>query len=322
MNAFLLIGMLAAWDPRSRPMPPLPDGPPPGMDELRDDLPARRPTWFDSAMTGLARKPWSGVVELELPEGRRDTAKVCGGPTGFRIDFSNGRSLWESGDSSVFLDSTERSARHAGRRFGHHGPPPGIALPVCYGSDTYLGRKAMVYSMRGPRGGAHRMWIDTTIPLLLRGEGPGPGARRILKLDLSHGCPADAFTVPSGWAHEKGGPLPPTPHEETDISAVEKALGFRIPRPTWLPAGFEPAGQSWMEGHHHRISHLRWSDGSRLVSLFAHEGDHGFQDCEQDRPCRLAGPDPVVVRHFNDVSVLVTGPLSPADLKHIADGLH
>lgn len=321
MTTMLLLAALLAWDPPGPPPGPSPDFPPPDPAWQRDRRQAVRPTWFDSAMTGRARKSWSGVVELELPSGRRDTAKVCGGPRGFRIDFRNGRSMWDAGDSSAFLDASSKSVRPGRMRSGHGGPPPGMPMPVRYALDTLLGRPAVVYTQRGPFGGAHRMWVDTTIPLLLRGEGPGPGARRLLSLDLSRGCPADAFTVPAGWTRALEPPPPPPRHEESSIPAVEKAVGFAIPRPSWVPPGFEPAGQSWFQGRRRPMAHLRWSDGARLISLFVHPGDRGFEDCQDQRPCRLGGPDPVVVRHGPDVSTLVTGPLDPEDLRRFSQGL-
>lgn len=282
----------------------------------------RSATWFDSALTGRSRHVWAGVVELELPAGRRDTAKVCGGPGGFRIDFANGKSLWEAGNLQTFLDPANRTARQSRRGHkGFRGPPPGMPAPVRLGTDTVAGRAAVVYAVRGPRGGAHRMWLDTTLPLLLRGEGPGPGARRILSLDLSRGCPQDAFQVPRGWTVEKGPPPPPPPVPVASFEELEQAVGFPVPRPGWLPAGFEPAGLGWIGGERHRAAHLRWSDGSRLVSIFVHPRKRAFRECEDDRPCPPGGPDPAVVRRLDGRSILVTGPLDPSDLKRIADGL-
>lgn len=279
-------------------------------------------TWIDSALTGRSRRAWSGIVELELPAGRRDTAKVCGGPTGFRIDFANGKSLWESGDRQTFLDPSNKTARQSKRgRKGMDGPPPGMASPIRIGTDTVAGRPAVVYAVRGPRGGSHRMWLDTTLPLLLRGEGPGPGARRMLSLDLSRGCPQDAFQVPQGWTIEKGRPPPPPPVPVASVEELEREVGFPIVRPSWLPAGFEPAGMGWIGGGKHRVAHLRWSDGSRLVSVFIHPRKRAFRDCEDDQPCPPGGPDPSVVRRLDGRSILVTGPLDRRDLDRIADGL-
>jgi hypothetical protein len=35
----------------------------------------------------------------------------------------------------------------------------------------------------------------------------------------------------------------------------------------------------------------------------------------------LGGPDPVAIRRMGDLSLLVTGPLPPGDLRRIAEGL-
>lgn len=304
--------VLCAWEP---PGPP-PDGPPPNTHEMRR-RPRTPPTWIDSAITGRSRLPWTGRVELDRPDGRKDTATACGGPSGSRIDFRDGRAMWEAGDSMVLLDPATRTWKS---RRGRGGPPPGMPRPVVYGHDTLLGRAVMVYTVRGPRGGAMRLWMDTTLPLLLRGEGPGPGARHMLQVQAGRGCPENAFAVPGGWTFQRR-PSPPVPHEEPNLKAVEQAMGFSPPLPSWLPPGFEPAGQGWMEGHHRRLAHLRWSDGSRLVSVFASRGRRAFHDCEGDGPCHLGGPDPVVVRRVGDLSLLVTGPLPPEDLRRIADGL-
>lgn len=282
----------------------------------------RSANWFDSAMTGKSRRPWSGVVELELPAGRRDTAKVCGGPGGFRIDFPNGKALWEADGRQTFLDPSTRTARQSRRGHkGFRGPPPGMGAPIRLGQDTVAGRFAVVYAVKGPRGGTHRMWMDTTLPLLLRGEGPGPGARRMLSLDLSRGCAQDAFRIPQGWTQTEGPPPPPPPVPVASLAELETAVGFPVPRPGWLPPGFEPAGLGWIEGGRHRVAHLRWSDGSRLVSVFVHPRKRAFRDCEDDRPCPPGGPDPSVVRRLDGRSVLVTGSLDPRELRRIADSL-
>lgn len=314
MFPYLLIGLLASWEPDDPP----PDAPPPpGMFRQHGMRP--QPGWLDSALEGRTRKPWSGLVELERPDGRRDTARVCGGPSGFRLDFRDGKAHWTHGDTTASLNSASRTIRLATGR-AQHRPPPGPP-PVLFGTDIVLGHKTLVFSQRGPRGGAHRMWVDTSMPLLLRGEGPGPGARRVLSIDLSHGCPADAFVLPQGWKVEQPPRRPPMPHEEASLASLEQEVGFRLPRPLWLPAGFEPAGQSWMEGRRRRIAHLRWSDGARIVSLFVAKGSSGFKDCDDERPCQRGGPDPVMVRHLADISVLVTAPLPPEVIKRISDGL-
>ena len=308
--------LLCAWNPG--PPPPPGRGPEPGLHGPHEMRPA---SWLDSAASGRTRQPWSALVELEVPGGRRDTARACGGPDGFRLDFRDGRAHWVHGDTAVFLHAASRTAKL-------NTPPRGIpprapkflrdAKPVAMGTDTCLGRQVVVYLQQGPRGGARRLWIDTTLPLLLRGEGPGPAARRLLSLDLSRGCAADAFTIPPGWdikVHE-----PKRPHEEPDIPSLERSIGFRIPVPTWIPGGFEPAGQSWMDGRKRRVAHVRWSDGVRHVSLFATKSSRGFRDCK-DGPCQGGGPDPAMVKRIGDVSVLIAAPLSEEDLRRMIESL-
>jgi len=318
--AAALLLLVSAWDPPGPPPEDGPDFPPPPPREGKPGRPRPRPTWLDSAIMGRSRTAWSGRVELDRPDGRRDTADACGGPAGSRIDFRDGRAMWEAGDSMVLLDPATRTWRSR-TRHGHGGPPPGMPAPVAFGRDTLLGRTVMVYSLRGPRGGAQRMWIDTSLPLLLRGEGPGPGARRMLQLEPGRTCPTTAFAIPSGWKRNDPPHRPPPRQEAPDLASLQNAMGFRPPQPSWLPKGFEAAGQGWMEGRHHRMAHLRWSDGSRLISVFATRGRRAFDECDGEGPCRLGGPDPVVVRHLADLSVLVTGPLPPEDLRRIADGL-
>lgn len=306
---------LASWMP-DRP-PPGPPGayPPPPAGRVGANL---QPGWLDSALTGRTRKPWSGIVELELPGGRTDTASVCGGPDGFRLDFGDGRAHWVHADSFVFLNGRTKSARLSTHERWSHPSFPG-SPPLVIGVDSLLGRRTLVLAQRGPRGGARRLWVDTTLPLLLRGEGPGPGARRVLSLDLARGCSPGAFTIPAGWTVDTREPKPP--NEETSVAVLSQRVGFRIPMPAWLPAGFEPAGQSWMEGRRKRIAHVRWSDGARLVSLFATGGSKGFRNCDDDGPCQEDGPDPAMVRRFDDVSVLVTAPLSPDEIRRIVESL-
>ena len=307
--------LLASWNPGHPP--PRGEGPGvPGRPGMQ-----RPANWLDSALSGRTRRPWSALVELDLPGGRRDTARACGGPDGFRLDFRNGRAHWVHGDTTAFLHAATRTARI--RSLPRRVPSPAASplpgpRPVAIGLDTCLGRATVVYLQQGPRGGARRLWIDTTLPLLLRGEGPGPAARRILSLDLARGCAADAFTIPPGWSvdvHE-----PKRPHEEPDLATLERRVGFRIPAPTWIPKGFESAGQSWMDGRRRRIAHVRWSDGARHISLFVTKGSRGFRDCK-DGPCQGDGPDPIVVRRFEDVSVLIAAPLPEEDLRRMVDGL-
>lgn len=313
----LLASLLASWKPEPIPSGPTPP-PMPGPHGMFHG--PELPDWLDSAASGRTRRPWSGLVELELPQGRRDTARVCGGPDGFRLDFRNGRSHWAHGDTLVFLDASGRTARMNLRppmppELRRHAAP----TPIVLGADTCLGRRTLVFAQRGPRGGARRLWVDTTLPLLLRGEGPGPGARRVLALDLSHGCAADAFTIPPGWkldVHE-----PRAPHEEASVAALASKVRFRVPQPSWLPPGFEPAGQSWMDGRKRRVAHVRWSDGARIISLFATGGPKGFKDCDGDGPCQQDGPEAAAVRRFDDVSVLVTGPLPPEEIQRIVNSL-
>lgn len=314
MLAAAIALMLCSWGP---PGPP-PEGPPPGP-HGKHARPASKPSWMDSAISGRSRLPWTGRVELDRPDGRKDTADACGGPSGSRIDFRDGRAMWDAGDSMVLLDPSARTWKSRPRP-GHGGPHPGMPRPVAFGLDTLLGRSVVVYAVRGPRGGAMRLWVDTALPLLLRGEGPGPGARNMLLLRPGRGCPESSFSVPNGWTRRQRPPGPP-PRDEATVQAVEMAVGFALPKPTWLPPGFEPAGQGWMEGRHRRLAHLRWSDGSRLVSVFASRGKRAFRDCEGEGPCRLGGPDPAVARRMGDLSLLVTGPLPPQDLDRIADGL-
>ena len=311
MIAASLIALLLAWGRDDAP-PRSAHTAPPGTHR-----PQFQPGWFDSAVSGRSRKPWSAVVELELPYGRRDTARACGGPDGFRLDFRDGRSHWVHGDTAAFLDATSKTVRMDARR-GHL--PPRMPPPLLIGRDTYLGREALVLAQRGPRGGAHRMWVDTTLPLLLRGEGPGPGARRVLSLDVSRGCSANAFVVPQGWKIDRLQP-PPVPREEASVADLAKVVGFRIPQASWLPEGFEPAGQGWIPGRGRRVAHVRWSDGARIVSMFVSKGSRGFPDCEEGRHCLSDGPDPAIVRRFDDVSVLVVAPLPPEEIQRIVDGL-
>ncbi|MCB9497202.1 MAG: hypothetical protein H6686_10005 [Fibrobacteria bacterium] len=317
MNLLALLPVLVvAFSPPAPPKGPMGPG-----HHGHGDRPHRMaPSWLDSAQSGITREPWSGIVELQLPMGRLDTAKVCGGPLGFRIEFGNGRILWETLDSSVHLDPKSRTARTGPRR-----PPPGphtpMARPALLAHDTLLGRPVSVFTLRGPRGGSQRLWIDTTLPLLLRGEGPGPLARRMLSFDPRGGCPEDAFQVPEGYTTRRDFRHPPPSHEVPSLDSLRTAVGFPLPTPGWLPPGFEPAGQGWIEGRRGRIAHLRWSDGARLVSLFVHSGSRGFRPCEENGRCPLGGEDPALVLRRDGRSFLVTGPLPEEQLRRIVEDL-
>ena len=242
-----------------------------------------RPAWLEQAFEGRAGSRWSASVAMDRPgpESIMDTGKACRDGTSERLDFAHG-SHFMAGDSMVFLDPAARTA-WVGKRFRFPAPPD--AKIEIVRSETLLGRPVLVVEIQDPMGRGRRLWVDTTLPLVLRGEplqrgprSPGP-ERQFLSIHAGVPCPAGSFRIPDGWTRKQGPPPPPNGpegrpdprhrrHAVESPEALERAVGFAPPPPPWLPSGFTAMNWAWVETRQGKAAQILFGDGSRSVSIF------------------------------------------------------
>jgi hypothetical protein len=281
---------------------------------------------LDQAFWGRPGSAWSGTVVVERPgKGGQDTAQVCREGTSERLDFRDG-SLWMSGDSVVFLRPSDRSATVRPRR--HQPLPPRGGDAKVVGTSRYLGRSVLEVELMGPLGRGRRVWVDTSLPVVLKGEPIGPGhlhlpERQFLSIRPGVGCAPSAFSIPAGWtvrqesSRADSGGGRGRRHEASSLAEVVAAVGFEPPPPPWLPAGFAPRNWAWVDTREGPAAQILYSDGTRNLSLFwrAAQGPPPF--CPADG-CRDHKGAPVFFGQVGNLGLAVTGDLAPADLEHVA----
>jgi len=281
---------------------------------------------LDQAFRGRAGSEWSGTVLVERP-GRTgaDTAKACREGTSERLDFRDG-SLLILDDSVVFLRPSDRSATVHPRR--QRPPPVQNGELKVVGTTRYLGRPVLVVDIAGPLGHMRRVWVDTTLPVVLKGEPAGPERRhpperQFLSIRPGVGCAPSSFAIPAGWTVRRE-PSPAGPgggrdrrHESTSLAEVVAAVGFEPPPPPWLPAGFAPRNWAWIDTREGRAVQILYSDGARSISLFWRPADGPPPLCPSEG-CRDHKGAPVFFGQVANLGLAVTGDLAPADLAHVA----
>jgi len=278
----------------------------------------------DQAFRGRAGSRWSATVLVERPRrGVLDTAKACREGTSERLDFKDG-SLWMAGDSVVFLRNSERTAN-----VHHRGPPPGDWNAKLVGREKYLGRPVLVFDATGPFGRGHRVWVDTSLPAVLKDEPTGPSGppipeRQFLSIRSGTGCAPDAFRIPEGWVvresdgpPEGGGRGHGRRHEAASLAELVAAVGFQPPPPPWLPEGFQPRSWAWVETREGKAAQIFYANGARSVSVFWRASDGPPPFCPATG-CRDRKGAPVFFGQVGNLGLAVTGNLSPADLEHVA----
>lgn len=290
--------------------------------------------WLNDAFHGKTGSAWSAVATLERSPGVVDTARVCREGTSERLDFAH-RSVLLAGDSSVRLDHERKTARITPRRLP---PPPPPGGPKLVGRAQLLGREVLVMEIIPPHGGGQRFWVDTTLPAVLKsvsfGEPPpGPPAgppppphRQFLSIAAKTGCPAGAFSIPDGYARERGTPSRrgdsarregPRRHEVGSQAELAQAVGFAIPAAPWMPEGFAPRDWAWVEIREGKAAQVFYSNGKQRVSLFWKRSDDPPPYCPGGG-CKDFKGRVVVFQKVGPLGLAVTGDLPPEDLEKIA----
>lgn len=284
---------------------------------------------LDQAFRGRDGSRWSGTVLVERPgKDAPDTAQACREGKSERLDFRDG-ALWMAGDSSVFLRNRERVAVvHS--RFRMPPPPPQDGNVKVVGRAKVLGRTVVVMDVAGPGGRERRVWVDTSLPAVLKGEpvrkGDHPGPeRQFLSIRPGVGCAPNAFRVPAGWTVRKGGGPPEggeerghgRRHEAASLAEVVAAVGFEPPPPPWLPDGFRPWNWAWVETREGKAAQIFYSDGTRNISVFWRSEVGAPPYCPHEG-CRDRKGRAVFFGHVGRMGLAVTGDLPAPDLERVA----
>jgi hypothetical protein len=232
-----------------------------------------------------------------------------------------------AGDSFVFLRTSERAAVVHPR---HHPPPPRDGTVKIVGEAKVLGRQVVVMELTGPGGNERRVWVDTSLPAVLKGEPVGKGEphgpeRQFLSIRSGVGCPPNSFKIPSGWTVRQGGGAPDGPeershgrrHEAATLADVVAAVGFEPPPPPWLPEGFKPRNWAWVDTREGKAAQILYSNGSRNISIFWRPVDGPPPYCPKEG-CRDRKGQPVFFGQVGKLGMAVTGDLPPADLERVA----
>jgi hypothetical protein len=243
------------------------------------------PNWVEQAFMGRAGSKWTAVVAMDRPGpgDERDTGRACRDGTSERLDLHHG-SHFMAGDSAVFLESVTHIA-WVGPRRGFP-TPPGSRFEIVR-TEKLLGRPVVVAEIQDPHGRGRRLWIDTTLPLVMKSEpmqkdpdgGGEPPERQFLSLQAGVPCPASDFQIPQGWAINHGRPpSPPRPdgkpdrkqrrHEVASPQALAAAVGFAPPSPPWLPPKFKARSWAWIETRQGKAAQILYGDGTQTVSVF------------------------------------------------------
>ena len=282
---------------------------------------------LDQAFRGRAGSRWSGTVLVERP-GRAvpDTAQACREGTSERLDFRDG-SLWMAGDSSVFLRTKERMAVVRPR---HHMPPPPDGGVKIVGQAKVLGRSVVVIELTGPGGHERRVWVDTSLPVVLKGEPVGKSdhhgpERQFLSIRDGAGCAQNAFQIPAGWTVRQGNASPEggeerrhgLRHEAASLAEVVAEVGFEPPSPPWLPVGFQPKNWAWVETREGKAAQIFYSNGTKNISIFWRPADGPPPYCPSEG-CRDRKGEAVFFGQVGKLGLAVTGDLPPADLERVA----
>lgn len=289
---------------------------------------------LDQAFRGRPGSRWSGTAIVERPGDRgSDTATICHEGTSERLDFGE-FAVWMAGDSLVMLRPRERSGFvHPQRPL-----PPGMDARIT-GTDRYLGRSVLVMEIKGPMGHGRRLWVDTSLPAILKGEPLGKEGRRgperqFLSIRPGVGCAPGSFQLPSGWTLRKGPPPPPPDgpggpggdgdqhrrhprHEVANLAQLAAAVGFDPPPPPWLPAGFAPRSYGWVDTREGPAAQILYSNGKQNLSVFWRPAGGPPPFCPAGG-CKDREGRPVVFGQSGKLGMAVTGDLPAADLEKVA----
>ena len=289
------------------------------------------PIWLDQAFEGRPGSKWTAIVSMDRPgrDAGTDTGKACRDGRSERIDFRHG-SHFMSGDSSVFLETSSRTA-WVGPRRHFPSPPPDMEFGIVR-SETLLGRQVVVAEIRDPRGHGRRMWVDTALPLVLRSEAlnrerRGP-ERQFLSLQPGIPCPPGSFLIPPGWTLRQG--PPPSPkgadgriapeHRRHAVATPEElaaAVGFAPPSPPWLPNGFAARNWAWVESRQGRAAQILYGDGRGSVSIFFRIGGNEPPPIWPPEGCKDRQGRSVYFGKSGKFELIVTGDLPPEQMEKV-----
>lgn len=301
---------------------------------------AGTPAWLSRALEHAEGPAWRGMAELLTPLGL-DTVQVCRDSRGERLDFPGGRAHLQTGREEMLFLPRRRTAlvwpKHARR------PPPGVSIRVI-GPDTAAGRPVMVAELALPGGRGRRLWVDTVLSTVLRGQrlgraGGGP-ERRFLTLRVGEGCPGEAFAVPAGYKIVRRDEAPWSRHgrfrgeragDDDGAAQAERrrvpgrarlrqALGFLPPQPRWLPSGWVYQEWALVELPEGPAAQLVVRGPGASVSLFAHRDGFG-SPCGSEAFCSLDGDDNFLRVRAGDLVVDLLGPQDRSILERIGASL-
>ena len=291
---------------------------------------AAAPLWLEQAFEGRSGSKWTAVVAMDHPGpgDQRDTGGACRDGTSERLVFRHGN-LVMTGDSSIFLETATKTAWIGPRR--RFPTPPDARIDIVRG-EKILGRQVAVVEIRGPRGGGRRLWVDTTIPLVLRSEHlrseAGPPDRQILSLQIGTPCPAGSFAIPAGWTSKPGHPPPPNGpdgrpdprhrrHAVASAVALAEAVGFTPPPPPWLPAGFAARNWAWVDTREGKAAQIFYDDGAKSLSIFFRPGAEAPPLCPPEG-CKDREGRAVYFGRVDKFGLAVTGDLAPELMEKVA----
>jgi len=291
---------------------------------------ASAPAWLDQAFQGRPGSKWTGTVSVDKPGpgNDHDTGKACRDGTSERLDFPT-RSHFMAGDTMVHLDHAARTAWVGPR---HRFPPPPDGGISIVRTEKFMGRTVAVVELQGPRGKGRRLWIDTTVPLVLRGErlssDRGGPERQFLSLQVGVPCAANSFQIPAGWKVNHGAPPPPTGpdgrtnvkhrrHSVANAKELVDAVGFTPPSPPWLPAGLAARSWAWVETREAKAAQILYDDGTRSVSIFFRPGTEPPPICPADG-CKDREGRAVYFGRVGEFGLAVTGNLPPEQMEKVA----
>ena len=293
---------------------------------------------LDQAFHGRPGARWSGTAIVERPgDHASDTATICHEGTSERLDFGE-FAVWMAGDSMVMLRPQEKSG-FVHPQFPH---PRGMEAKII-GADRYLGRNVLTMEVKGPFGHGRKLWVDTSLPAILKGEPLGKEGRRgperqFLSIRPGVGCPPGSFQLAAGWTLRKGPPPPPPGgpvgpggpggeadgqrrhhprHEVANLAELTAAVGFEPPPPPWLPAGFAPRSYGWIDSREGMAAQILYSNGKQNLSVFWRPAGGPPPFCPSGG-CKDREGRPVVFGQSGKLGMAVTGDLSSEDLEKVA----
>jgi outer membrane lipoprotein-sorting protein len=183
---------------------------------------------------------------------------------------------------------------------------------------------------------AKKVWVDRATNLILRTEyydceGRLATLTFFTDIEWNLSPPDSLFDIPDGWKKVAVGDDPGKHWERESLS---KEVGFAVQEPTYVPAGFALDG---FHLYHCRCgvasAHLRYVDGLNSVSVFERytqcpgrgrgRGLGWSKGRGGGRNCQLLASQPgrMLVRQAGDLSYILIGDLSEAELSKIADSI-